>query len=93
MMSDQYKRAYTKYIVADVRDGKLDIEMLQAIQRTFAAEPERDPEYLASLDEALSILQPISLDTAMKRLLGPEEVMKRTRDREGQQPKPGSEGE
>lgn len=75
----EYQHVYTKFILADVEQGVLNLEMVQAIQRTFASEPERDAEYLASLNEALSIL--LNLNDAMTHLLDAEEVMKRMRDR------------
>lgn len=73
-MSEQYKQPYTVYILKDIENGSLSKERVEAMQEDFAAHPTADPEYLSSLNEALSIL------------LGPEEVMKRQRDREGQQP-------
>lgn len=75
-MSEQYKRLFTKFIIAEVKKDVLDIETVQSIQQTFASDPQRDPEYLASLDEALSIL------------LGPEDIVRRGRDREGLPPAP-----
>lgn len=73
-MSDQYKGKYTHLILADVANKSLSVERVEGLQEDFQAHPTADPEYLSSLNEALSIL------------LGPEEVMKRQRDREGLPP-------
>jgi hypothetical protein len=56
--------------MADVQNNKLSKEDIQRLQKDFAANPHKDPKYLASLQEAL------------KLLLGPEDIMKRGRDRE-----------
>jgi hypothetical protein len=69
-MDEQYQEPYTRFIVADVQNGTLSKQRIREMQEDFAAHPQADPEYLASLDEAL------------KLLYGPEQVMKRMRDRE-----------
>lgn len=78
-MSDQYKQPYTQYIMADIANGSLTKERVEAMQEDFAAHPTADPEYLASLNEALA------------HLLTPEQVVQRMRDREGLPPATDSE--
>jgi hypothetical protein len=74
-MEEQYKEPYTRFIVADVQNGTLNELRLREMQEDFTAHPQADPEYLASLDEAI------------KLLYGPEQLVMRMRDRK----LPGSE--
>lgn len=78
---EQYENPYTHLILADVANKSLSIERVEAMQEDFAAHPTADPEYLASLDEALTYL------------LTPEQLVQRQRDREGLPPAPESEVE
>lgn len=76
---EQYEHPYTHLIIADVANQSLSVERVEALQEDFAAHPTADPEYLASLNEALTYL------------LTPEQLVQRARDREGQPPAPDGE--
>lgn len=86
----EYQHPFTQYIMADVSLGRLDAQRIVRMREDLTQEPAVDQAYLASLDEALSIL--LNLDEAMTHLLDAEAVMKHVRDREGQ-PAPDSEVE
>lgn len=76
MEQDKYEQKYTYLIIANVTNNALSKERVAELEQEFAAEPEKDPPYLASLQEAL------------KLLYTPEELMIRQRDREKPQEQP-----